>query len=39
MTRARHYAALARDSLDLFSDCEAKQALTSVIDFCIEREF
>ena len=39
MTRARHYAALARDSLDLFSDCEAKQALISVIDFCIEREF
>ena len=39
MTRARHYAALARDSLDLFSDCEAKKALISVIDFCIEREF
>ena len=39
MTRARHYAALARDSLDLFSDCEVKQALISVIDFCIEREF
>ena len=39
MTRARHYAALAKDSLDLFSDCEAKQALISVIDFCIEREF
>lgn len=39
MTRARHYAALARDSLDLFNDCEAKQALKSVIDFCIEREF
>ena len=39
MTRARYYAALARDSLDLFSDCEAKQALISVIDFCIEREF
>ena len=39
MTRARHYAALARDSLDLFSDCEAKTALISVIDFCIEREF
>ena len=39
MKRARHYAALARDSLDLFNDCEAKQALTSVIDFCIEREF
>jgi len=39
MTRARHYAALARDSLDLFSDCEAKKALISVIDFCVEREF
>ena len=39
MTRARNYAELARDSLDFFSDCEAKQALTSVIDFCIEREF
>lgn len=39
MKRARHYAALARDSLDLFNDCEAKQALKSVIDFCIEREF
>ena len=39
MTRARHYAALAKDSLDLFSDCEAKKALISVIDFCVEREF
>ena len=39
IARARHYAAIARDSLDLFPDGEAKKALTEVVDFCVEREF
>jgi octaprenyl-diphosphate synthase len=39
ISRARHYAAIARDALGLFSDGEPKQALTEVIDFCVEREF
>ena len=39
IARARHYAAIARDSLDLFADGEAKHALTEVVDFCVEREF
>lgn len=39
IARARHYAAIARDSLDLFPDGEAKHALTEVVDFCVEREF
>jgi len=39
IARAYHYAAIARDSLDLFPDSEAKRALTEVVDFCVEREF
>ena len=39
IARARHYAAIARDALGLFSDGEAKNALTEVVDFCVEREF
>ena len=39
IARARHYAAIARDALGLFSDGEPKNALTEVVDFCVEREF
>ena len=39
ISRARHYAAIARDALGLFSDGEPKNALTEVVDFCVEREF
>ena len=39
ISRARHYAAIARDALGLFSDGEPKRALTEVINFCVEREF
>lgn len=35
--RARHYGAIARDALGLFPDCELRQALIDVVDFCIER--
>ena len=39
ISRARHYAAIARDALGLFSDGEPKNALTEVVDFCVDREF
>jgi octaprenyl-diphosphate synthase len=39
ISRAQHYAAIARDALGLFSDGEPKRALTEVVDFCVEREF
>ena len=35
--RARHYGAIARDSLGLFADCEEKRALDDLINFCINR--
>ncbi|MEX2648302.1 MAG: polyprenyl synthetase family protein [Alphaproteobacteria bacterium] len=35
--RARHYAAVARDALALFDDSEAKDALTDLLDFVVER--
>jgi len=37
--RARHYGAIARDSLGIFADDEIKGALISLIDFCIERPY
>ena len=37
--RARHYGAVARDSLDIFPTSETKNALISLIDFCIERPY
>ena len=37
--RARHYGAIARDSLGMFADCPVKQALLDIVDFTIEREF
>ncbi len=35
--RARHYGAMARDALELFSASDHKQALLDVVDFCIRR--
>ncbi len=35
--RARHYGAMARDALGIFSPSEEKLALVDVVDFCIER--
>lgn len=39
ITRARHYAAIARDALGIFPDSGYKAALTEVIDFCVERAY
>jgi octaprenyl-diphosphate synthase len=39
IARARHYGAIARDALGIFPDSPIKQALTDVIDFCIERAY
>lgn len=35
--RARHYAAMARDALGIFSDSEVKKTLVDVVDFCVDR--
>jgi octaprenyl-diphosphate synthase len=35
--RARHYGAMAKDALALFSDSPMKAALVDVVDFCVER--
>jgi octaprenyl-diphosphate synthase len=37
--RARHYGAIARDALGMFTDHPVKQALLDIVDFTIEREF
>ena len=37
--RARHYGAMARDSLGIFPKSEIKDALINLIDFCIERPY
>lgn len=37
--RARHYGAIARDSMGMFPDNEVKTAMNSLIDFCIERPY
>ncbi|MBL6931945.1 MAG: polyprenyl synthetase family protein [Rhodospirillales bacterium] len=37
--RARHYGSIARDSLGIFPDGEIKDAMISLIDFCIERPY
>ncbi|MGE0734550.1 MAG: polyprenyl synthetase family protein [Alphaproteobacteria bacterium] len=37
--RARHYGAIARDSLGIFPDGPAKAALLDVIDFSIQRAY
>jgi len=35
--RARHYGAMARDALGIFSQSQEKEALVDVVDFCIYR--
>jgi octaprenyl-diphosphate synthase len=35
--RARHYGEMAQDALGIFPDGNIKQALSDLIDFCIER--
>lgn len=35
--RARHYGAMARDALELFSASPWKRALIDVVDFCVSR--
>jgi octaprenyl-diphosphate synthase len=35
--RARHYGAMARDALELFSDSPWRRALLETVDFCIGR--
>ena len=37
--RARHYSAIARDALGIFSDRAEKSAFNELIDFCIERAY
>ena len=37
--RARHYGAIARDSLGLFRDCPLKTALQNVVEFAVNRHF
>ena len=37
--RARHYGAIARDALGIFSESPAKAAMAEAIDFAIERAF
>ena len=37
--RARHYGAIARDALGIFSDGAEKSAFNELIDFCIERAY
>lgn len=37
--RARHYGAIARDSMGIFEDGEEKRALIQAIDFCINRVY
>ncbi len=39
VARARHYGAIAKDALGLFPETPIKQALTGVVDFCIERAY
>ena len=35
--RARHYGAMARDALGIFTDSEIKKTLIDVVDFCVDR--
>jgi octaprenyl-diphosphate synthase len=37
LERARHYGAMARDALGLFSDTPLKAALLEAVDFAIAR--
>ena len=35
--RARHYGAMARDALGIFTESEIKRTLLDVVDFCVDR--
>ncbi len=37
--RARHYGAIARDALGIFTEGPEKLAMTGLVDFCIERAY
>ena len=37
--RARHYGAIARDALGLFPDGPVRDALSDIVDFCVERAY
>lgn len=37
LTRARHYGALARESMAVFADSAAKRAMLDVVAFCLDR--
>lgn len=37
--RARHYGAMAKDSLAIFPDGPAKKALIDIVDFCVMRAY
>ncbi|PCI39113.1 MAG: farnesyltranstransferase [Rhodospirillaceae bacterium] len=37
--RARHYGAIAKDSMGIFPDSDIKTALIDTLDFCIERAY
>ncbi len=39
LERARHYGAIAKDALGIFRDCETKNILTNIVDFCISRAY
>lgn len=39
LARARHYGAVARDSLAIFPSSEMREALLQAVDFCIERAY
>ena len=39
VARARHYGAIARDTMGIFADGPEKRALVELIDFCIERTY
>ncbi|MBT5765477.1 MAG: polyprenyl synthetase family protein, partial [Kordiimonadaceae bacterium] len=37
--RARHYGKIACDALAIFPDTQHRQALTGIIEFCINRAY
>ncbi len=37
--RARHYAAIAKDALEIFPASETREALIGTVDFCVERAY
>jgi len=39
VTRARHYGEMARDALGIFPESERRDALSGLVDFCIDRAY